>query len=415
LSKPEKHDPLASLRIPDFRAFITARLVITLATQMQGVVVGWQIYQFTKNPFWLGMIGLSEAIPFISTALFAGHVADIIARKKILVTSITLLTFCTALLCVFTINDSYVLHQTGIWPVYGIIFLSGILRAFIAPANFAFLSQIVPRSEYPNASTWNSSAWQAGAIGGPLLVAAFYKPLGITLTYGLDLTLMLISLVCFIVIPGRPLPPKVEKESLFESLAKGIRFVFKNEIILGALSLDLFAVFFGGAVSMLPMFADKMHMGVEGLSLLRAAPSVGAVLMLVIMIYKPLLDNAGRNLLICVAGFGVCMILFPIATYYNFWLAFLLLLLSGGFDSVSVVTRSTILQLMTPDEMRGRVSAVNNIFIGSSNEIGEFESGVAARIMGLVPSVIFGGTMTLLVVIFTTFKAKKLRSLKLEK
>ncbi|HTA82974.1 MAG TPA: MFS transporter [Bacteroidia bacterium] len=408
-----KHDPIAPLRIPDFRFFITARLFMTLATQMQGVVVGWQIYQLTKNPFWLGMIGLTEAIPFISTALFAGHVADIINRKKIIVVAMTLLAICTGLLCAFTLNNSSILLSTGIWPIYGIIFLSGILRAFVAPANFAFQSQIVPRNEYSSASTWSSSAWQAGAIGGPLIVAMVYKSLGITLTYGLDLVLVLIALFCYIIIPARPLPPKVQKESLFESLGKGIRFVFKNEIVLGALSLDLFAVFFGGAVSMLPVFADRMHVGVEGLSMLRAAPSVGAVLMLIVMIYKPVKHNAGRNLLICVAGFGVCMILFPIATFFNFWVAFGLLALSGAFDSVSVVVRGVILQLMTPDEMRGRVSAVNNIFIGSSNEIGEFESGTAAKIMGLVPSVIFGGCMTLLVVIYTAFRAKKLRRLHL--
>ena len=185
--------------------------------------------------------------------------------------------------------------QTGVWPIYGIIFLSGILRAFVGPANFAFLSQIVPRSEYPNASTWNSSAWQAGAIGGPLIVAAVYKPLGITLTYGVDLALLLVALVCFIVIPGMPLPPKVSKESLFESLGKGVKFVFKNEIVLGALSLDLFAVFFGGAVSMLPLFADRMHVGVEGLSILRSASSVGAVAMLIIMTYRPLLNEQGAT------------------------------------------------------------------------------------------------------------------------
>src|ERR1700739_414236 len=194
------------------------------------------------------------------------------------------------------------------------------------------------------------------------------------MTYAIDAVLILIALVAILLIPGRPLPPKVEKESLFESLSKGVFFVFRNEIILGALSLDLFAVFVGGAVSVLPMFADIMNVGVEGLSILRAAPSVGAVLMLLIMIWRPLLNKAGRNLLIAVGGFDLCMILFPLACYVNFWLAFALLLLSGGFDSVSVVVRGTILQLMTPDEMRGRVSAVNNIFIGSSNEIGEFES-----------------------------------------
>jgi MFS family permease len=341
-------------------------------------------------------------------------VADIIPRKKIIMITGTLLVMCAATLCVFTLRDSYIIRAVGIWPVYAVVFVGGVLRAFIGPANFAFVSQIIPRDIYPNASTWNSSAWQAGAIGGPLLIAIIYKPLGITMTYAIDAVLILIALVAILLIPGRPLPPKVEKESLFESLSKGVFFVFRNEIILGALSLDLFAVFFGGAVSVLPMFADIMNVGVEGLSILRAAPSVGAVLMLLIMIWRPLLNKAGRNLLIAVGGFGLCMILFPLACYVNFWLAFTLLLLSGGFDSVSVVVRGTILQLMTPDEMRGRVSAVNNIFIGSSNEIGEFESGLAARFMRLVPSVIFGGTMTLIVVAFTAIKAKKLRNLEVD-
>jgi len=385
---------------------------MTLATQVQGVVVGWQIYQYTRNPLWLGMIGLTEAVPNIGASLFTGHVADVVIRKRIIVWATFALMVCTLMLFIFTLNDGFILKNSGVWPVYIVIFLSGLGRAFMTPAYFAFQSQIVPRENYANASTWSSTAWQTGAIGGPAIVFFCYGFLGITYTYAIDLALMLVAFACFIVIPSRPLPPRVEKESLFESLGKGVKFVFKNEVILGALSLDLFAVFFGGAVALLPMFADRMQMGVQGVSALRAAPSVGAVIMIVIMIYKPLLHKAGRNLLICVAGFGLCMIFFALSR--NFYLSFGLLLLSGGFDSVSVVVRSTILQLMTPDEMRGRVSAVNNIFIGSSNEIGEFESGLAARIMHLIPSVIFGGSMTIIVVAVTALKAKKLAKLQLE-
>jgi len=386
---------------------------MTLSTQMQVVVVGWQVYEYTRDPFWLGMIGLTGAIPFVCSALFAGHVADIISRKKIVVYSAMLLSLCTFLLCAFTLNKGLILHTYGIWPVYVVVFISGIASAFLSPALFAFLSQIVPRKQYANAATWSSTTWQTGAIGGPAMGGLLYGIIGITNTYATCLGLMLFALIMFSLITSRPLPPKQKKESLSESLKIGINFVFSNQEILGALSLDLFAVFFGGAVALLPIFADQvLKIGPIGLGLLRAAPSVGAVLMGAIMIYYPPVKNAGKKMLFSVAGYGVCMIFFALST--SPLLSLLLLALSGAFDSVSVVIRSTILQLMTPDEMRGRVSAVNNIFIGSSNEIGEFESGVAAKLLGLIPSVIFGATVTMFVTGFTTVKAKKLRDLQLD-
>jgi MFS family permease len=407
------HDPFASLKSRDFRFFALTRFFMTLSTQMQVVVVGWQIYEYTHDAFWLGMIGLTQAIPFVGTALFAGHIADIVERKKILVYAASVLTVCTGLLWVFTFNGGAFLHQNGIWPVYVAVFIAGIAKAFVAPSQFAFLSQIVPREQYSNASTWSSTVWQIGAIGGPALGGLLYGIIHITNTYATDLVLMVISLITLLAISSRPLAPKQKKESLFESLGIGINFVFKNQEILSVLSLDLFAVFFGGAVALLPIFADQvLKIGPLGLGLLRAAPSVGAVIMGAIMVYRPPMKNAGRKMLIAVAGFGVCMILFAIST--SPVLSLFLLALSGAFDSVSVVIRSTILQLMTPDEMRGRVSAVNNIFIGSSNEIGEFESGVAAKIMRLIPSVIFGGSMTMFVTGFTALRAKKLRRLQLD-
>jgi MFS family permease len=406
-------DPFASLKLSDFRFFALARLFMTLSTQMQVVVVGWQVYEYTRDPFWLGMIGLTGAIPFVCSALFAGHVADIISRKKIVVYSAMLLSLCTFLLCAFTLNKGLILHTYGIWPVYVVVFISGIASAFLSPALFAFLSQIVPRKQYANAATWSSTTWQTGAIGGPAMGGLLYGIIGITNTYATCLGLMLFALIMFSLITSRPLPPKQKKESLSESLKIGINFVFSNQEILGALSLDLFAVFFGGAVALLPIFADQvLKIGPIGLGLLRAAPSVGAVLMGAIMIYYPPVKNAGKKMLFSVAGYGVCMIFFALST--SPLLSLLLLALSGAFDSVSVVIRSTILQLMTPDEMRGRVSAVNNIFIGSSNEIGEFESGVAAKLLGLIPSVIFGATVTMFVTGFTTVKAKKLRDLQLD-
>jgi len=406
------NDPYVSLKNPEFRLFAIARLLMTIATEMQGVIVGWQILQYTKNPLYFGLIALTEAIPFILTALFAGHVADIIQRKKIIVIATVILSVFTFILFIFTLNGSYFLHTYGILPIYIVIFFTGIGRAFIAPSFFAFLSQIVPREQYPNATTWNSTAWQVGAIAGPAL-GGILCVIGVDLGYATDFILMLISLGLFAFIKSRPIPEKLHKEDLFTSLSQGIKFVFKNQAIVGALSLDLFAVLFGGAVTLLPLFATTiLHANSIGYSMLRAAPSVGAVLMAWLMVHRPPFRNAGRNMLLAVAGFGICMILFARST--NLYLSIFLLALSGAFDSISVIIRATILQMMTPDEMRGRVSSVNNIFLGSSNEIGGFESGLVARLMGLVPSVIFGGSMTILVVAFTSLKAKTLRNLHLD-
>lgn len=386
---------------------------MTLALQMQSLIVSWQIYEYTRDPLWLGMIDLTEAIPFLLTALFAGHVADLIERKKIVVNAAVVLSICTALLCYFTLHHGELLHHYGVWPVYGVVFITGVARAFIAPSLFAFLSQIVPRGQYSNAATWSSTVWQIGAIGGPAVGGLLYGIIGITNSYATVLVLMIFSLVSLSFIASRPIPPKQKKESLFESLGQGIKFVFGNQEILGALSLDLFAVLFGGAVALLPIFADQvLKIGALGLGILRSAPSVGAVLMGAIMVYRPPMKNAGKKMLVAVAGFGVCIIVFAYSSSPVF--SFILLALSGAFDSVSVVVRSTILQLMTPDEMRGRVSSVNNIFIGSSNEIGGFESGVAAKLVGLIPSVVFGGSITILVTGYTAIKSKKLRQLQLD-
>lgn len=407
-----RSDPYVSLKIRDFRLFAVSRLLLTIATEMQGIIVGWQILQYTKDPLLFGLIALTEAIPFILTALFAGHVADIIERKKIITIATIILSVFTFALFAFTLNSSYFLHQYGIFPIYIVIFFTGIGRAFIAPSFFAFLSQIVPREDYANATTWNSTAWQVGAIAGPAL-GGILCVIGLGWGYITDFALMVIALFLFSFIKSRPVPEKQNKEDLFTSLSKGIKFVFSNPVIISALSLDLFAVLFGGAVSLLPLFASTvLHTGSIGFSLLRASPSVGAVIMAAIMVHYPPLKNAGRNMLLAVAGFGVCMVFFAIST--NLILSIGLLVLSGAFDSVSVIIRATILQLMTPDEMRGRVSSVNNIFLGSSNEIGGFESGLAARIMRLVPSVIFGGCMTIVVVGFTYVKAKALRTLHLD-
>jgi MFS family permease len=407
-----QNDPYVSLRNPEFRLFALARLLLTIAIEMQGRIVGWQIVQYTKDPFLIGMIYLTEAIPAILTALFAGHIADIIQRKKIIVVATLILSVFTSILFSFTLKDNYILHRYGIIPIYVVIFFTGIGRAFIAPSFFAFLSQIVPREDYPNATTWNSTAWQIGAIAGPAL-GGIACLIGINFAYASDFVLMIIALGLIFFIKSRRIPERQKKEDLFTSLSQGVKFVFGNQIIVSALSLDLFAVLFGGAVSLLPLFSTIiLHTTSIGFGILGAAPAAGAVIMTALMAYMPPFKNAGRNMLLSVAGFGVCMILFALST--NLILSVFLLALSGAFDSVSVIVRATILQLMTPDEMKGRVSSVNSIFLGSSNEIGGFESGLAAKILGLVPSVIFGGSMTILIVSFTSLKAKTLRTLSLD-
>jgi MFS family permease len=406
------NDPYVSLKNPDFRLFAISRLLLTIAIEMQGRIVGWQIVQYTHDAFLIGLIYLTEAIPGILTALFAGHVADIIQRKKIIVVATIILSVFTSILFSFTLKDSYILTKYGILPIYAVIFFTGIGRAFIGPSFFAFLSQIVPREHYPNATTWNSTAWQIGAIAGPA-IGGLLCLLGINIAYAADFVLMLIALGLISFIKSRPIPEKLKREDLFTSLSQGVKFVFGNQVIISALSLDLFAVLFGGATSLLPLFSTiVLHTTSFWYGILGSSTAVGAVIMTTIMVHRPLLKNAGKNMLLAVTGFGVCMILFALST--NIYLSIFLLALSGAFDSVSVIVRATILQLMTPDEMKGRVSSVNNIFLGSSNEIGGFESGLVAKLMGLIPSVIFGGSMTILVVGFTYLKAKTLRNLHLD-
>ena len=407
------HDPYAVLRIPDFRLYVSARLCITLAMQIQAVIVGWQIYDITKDPLSLGLIGLAEALPSIFVSLYAGYVADVVARKKIIVTVVAILLFCSAALLFFTLDVSSVLQQHGVLPIYLVIFLSGLARGFMGPAVFSFMPQLVANKQlYANAITWSTTTWQAASLAGPALGGLIYGFWGISIAYTTDAVLVLLSLVFFTLIASRPLPENANPQNFKDSLRTGLKFVFGNQVILSAISLDLFAVLFGGAVALLPVFAsDILNMGPEALGFMRAAPAAGFVLMAVVMAYKPISQNAGKKMLWCVAGFGVCIVLFGLST--NFWFSMVLLALSGAFDSISVIIRSTLIHTLTPEYMKGRVSSVNSIFVGSSNEIGAFESGFTARLMGTVPAVVFGGIMTLVVVGVTAFKADKLRNLDL--
>ena len=407
-----KPDPYIALRFWEFRNFTIARLCITIASQMQAVIVGWQIYEITKDPLSLGLIGLAEAIPSISVLFFSGHITDTSDRKKIVMASVFLMSICSILLLIIASGSLNFTDQMTVYGIYAVIFLSGIGRGFSAPSFFAFVSQLVPKEILPNAITWNTTTWQTGAVSGPAIGGLLYGIIGATNTYVTILIFWIIAIVLLIPIKKKPKPEHLESQSLTEQLTAGLKFVFKKKIILGAISLDLFAVLFGGAVALLPIFAGEiLFVGPEGLGALRAAPSIGAVIMAVYMTRKPLTKHAGRNLIIGVFGFGICIIVFGLSR--NFFLSFAALLLSGAFDSVSVVIRATIIQLMTPDNMKGRVSAVNSIFIGSSNEIGAFESGVAAKFLGTVPSVIFGGIMTLLIVSFVTIISPRMRKLKL--
>ena len=418
------HDPYAALRLPDFRRYITARALFSVATQIQGVVVSWQIFALTKDPLALGLIGLAEAIPSITVSLFAGHVADSVRRKRIVVPAVAVLFICAVTLWWLShpLQEALLeggrvhldaINATVVWPLYLVIFVSGIARGFMGPSLFAFMPQLLPdRSFLPNAVTWSSTTWQASAVLGPAVGGLLLKYMSIEFAYGVDTVMEGLALLFFISIASRELPPiEGERLGLGESITSGIKFIFSNQLILAALSLDMFAVLFGGAVALLPFFAANVLHDPGAFGNLRAAPAVGSVAMAIFLTFSPLKKGAGRKMLWAVAGFGAATVAFALST--NLYLSLFLLFLTGVFDSVSVIVRQTLVHTFTPEYMKGRVSAVNSIFIGSSNEIGAFESGTAAKFMGTVYSVVFGGTMTMLVVAVTAWKADKLRKLEM--
>jgi len=405
---PERHDPYVSLRNPAFRWFVASLVTMTLATMIQGTVVAWQVYALTRDPLSLGLVGLAEAIPFIGLALYAGHVADRRDRKRIALAAMAVQTLCAAALLAFTLRPQ-VLASGRVMPIYAVVFTSGVARSFLQPARTALGAEIVPRETYANAVAWRSSLWQFAAVLGPALGGLLYGFSGARLAYATEAVLCLIGLALYarIAYAGRAAVAAIG--SIGENLTVGIRFLLTQPELLGAQVLDLFSVLFGGAAALLPIFAsDYLHVGPQGLGVLRAAPSAGAVLVSLLLAHRRL-RRAGRTLFWCVAGFGACWIVFALSR--SFWLSLAVLAVSGMLDNVSVVIRSTLLTIRTPPEMLGRVSAVNQIFIGSSNEIGSFESGVAARLLGTVSSVVFGGLATLGVVGVTAWKTPALRRL----
>jgi len=403
---------VSAIRIRDFRLYLAFRFCLTLALQMQGVVVGWQVYEITKSPLSLGLVGLAEAVSYIGTSLFGGHVADIVVRRRILLVCAVIYTACSVSLLAVTIFVSPAWPQLPV-VFYFVIFLTGIARGFMAPAIYGIFAQIVPRRLYLNAGAWSANFWYGAAVAGPAFGGLIYGYLGVVAAYVTLIVFLFGSMYSMWLLPPYPLEHKVIEENVFQSIAKGIAFVFSNQIILGALALDLVAVLFGGAVALLPIFAsDVLHTGPQGLGWLRAATFLGSISMGLYMARNGPMRRAGLALFVCVAGFGASMIVFALSK--SFVLSFAMLFLSGVFDSVSVIVRSTTLQLMMPDHMRGRVAAVNNIFIGTSNELGAFESGLAARLLGLVPSVVIGGCISILSVFVAAFAAPKLRTLDLQ-
>jgi MFS family permease len=404
-----RHDPYAALRHRDFRWYIVSLFCMTIASQIQAVVVGWQVYEITHDPLSLGLIGLAEALPFIAIALPAGYLADRRNRRTISVVSLMVLSACSLALLAFSVTPG-LLARIGVTPVYAVIFVSGLARSFLQPARQALGAEIVPREHYENASAWRSSGWQTAAVVGPAVGGLLYGFSGAESAYGVDAVLMVASFLTFMLVRYAPDDRAPERVSMFASLVTGLRFVLHEPVILGALSLDLFSVFLGGAEALLPVFASEiLKVGPQGLGILRAAPAVGAVLMSVYMAHRGPIERAGRSMLYAVAVFAVCIIGFGLSR--SFALSLLLLGVSGMADNVSVVIRSTLLQILTPPEMLGRVSAVNSVFIGSSNELGAFESGVAAKLIGTVPAVIVGGASALLVVGLTARLVPRLRRL----
>lgn len=391
------------------------RFFFTFAYQMQTTILGFYIYQLTHSKVAIAFIGLAEAIPAVGIALYGGYIADKYEKRKMLLLIFGGVFLSSLVMFTVTLNSLAPLAHSYILPVlYAMIFCNGIARAFYGPATFTIYAHSIPKEIYPNGSSWSSSSWQVASILGPLtggLLYGFGNKI-ITGTSGLTVTFMVILiflLITFILVYRlRKYPPVyIPKENIWKSLKQGLDFVFTNKMMLYAMSLDLFSVFFGGVVALLPVFAlDILKVGSEGLGIMRMASSLGAALTMISMVRFSPMNRPWRNLLIAVAGFGISIIGFGLS--HIFYLSLLFLFLQGAFDSVSVIIRGTIMQLLTPDEMRGRVSAVNSMFIGSSNEIGDFESGMAAKLLGTVPAVLFGGCMTICVVTFTYFKTRSL-------
>ena len=412
----EKLDPYAALRFKEFNFFLVIRFILVFGWSMQFIIVEWEVYSLTKDPLSLGLIGLVEVIPAISTALFAGHIVDQREKKMLFVQCITAFLLVAIGYYFITSPYAYETYENSeiLIGIYILVFIGGFIRAFIGPTIFSLVALIVPKRVYPNAATWSSSTWQLAVVLGPAFAGFSIAWIGVHNSMGIVLGAIIIGLFLIGFIKKKPiLNPKIG-EPIFQSLKAGLNFVYKTKSILVALTLDIVAVLFGGAIALLPIYAqDILNVGSEGFGILRAAPAVGSVLMMVASAHIPLTRNAGKKLLFAIFCFGISIIVFGVSDI--FWLSVFALFMYGLTDGVSMIIRQTILQLKTPDEFRGRVASVNSIFVGSSNELGAFESGATAKLMGTVPAVVFGGVMTILTVGFTAIKFPTFRKLDLTK
>ncbi|MBI1882865.1 MAG: MFS transporter [Chlamydiae bacterium] len=402
----KKHPFLDALRIHDVRLFIGSTAFFTLASRALLVVIGFQIYRLTHNPRALGWLGLVEAIPAISLVFFGGYVADYFNRRKILLITRAVSCLCAIFLAFLSWKD----HQTCLIGLYLVIFIAGVARGFADPANTAFESQVVPKNLTVNAASWISSTWVSCSVLGPAAIGFIFDAWGAKGSYLIIALGFVLSWICMFMIPLKIQAIPQQRESVLKGIRVGWHFVLKHPSLLAAMALDLFAVLFGGAIALLPIYADDiLHVGAKGLGLLNASPSLGALMISLMATRYPPIHRAGRNLLLAVCGFGISIVVFAFSKH--FWLSMTALFLSGTFDGVSVVIRRSMIRLLSPDHLRGRIASVGWVFICASNELGAFESGMLASWIGTLPCVAVGGVITLGVVALTATFAKQLRVL----
>jgi MFS family permease len=405
--------PLQTLKIPEFRNLMSGRFFLVLYLRMLATLMGWWIYKLTNDPFAIGLIGLSEVIPAVSTALYAGHVIDNSEKKKLLLICNYAYVFLIGLLAIPAFSGSSFMHLTNLqisYFIYAIIFCTGFCRAFIGPIVPAMIPKIVSREQLPNAITLNQATFLTASVSGHALGGFLIHWVNISGTILVIVGVMIFASMFFWFLKHHPSENSDRTLGVVKSMKEGLAYIYKTKEILGALCLDMFAVLFGGAVAMIPVFAtDILKVGSEGFGLLNAASDIGSMCIIMTLAFVPLTKNQGKILLVAVAGFGLCIIGFGLSKLY--WLSFFLLVASGMLDGISVVIRGTIVQLKTPDHIRGRVLSVNSIFIMSSNEMGQFESGLAAKLLGVVRSVVFGGTMTVLIALLVGTTVPKLRKM----
>ena len=408
-AEPSGSAPPSPLRNRSFLQLMLYRIGTILSYQIVAVTVGWHVYELTRDPLSLGLIGLAEVVPFFCVAPFAGYLVDHLPRRRLGMAACTGLAANAVALAVITLHWP---PARGVWPIYAVIAVGGCVRAFLGPVYNALFARVLKREQFAHGASFGSVVFQTGLVVGPAIGGVLVGWAGKHVAYGTAAVFGAMAVLALSRLQVTEPAPVLQRGPIFASIRDGLRFVFGNQIMLGAMALDMFAVLFGGAISLAPAFIKEiLHYGPEGLGILRGAPALGAVAAGLYLARRPLQANAGRTMLLAVAGFGLCMIGFGLST--QFWLSACILLLSGVCDGVSVVIRSTILQLATPDDMRGRVSSINGIFVGSSNELGAFYAGSMARLLGLVHAVVLGGCVTLCVAATTARLAPRLRRLDL--